>query len=140
MHGPFWTLPNALSLSRVPLAIVAMIFHAHGDPIAALVVLCIAFLTDVADGMVARARQQFSEWGRILDPLADKIAFLIVAAVLVATHRLPAWFLVLLVARDVLLVIGAATFTRRVDRVPSSNVAGKISSTVLGLTLVRCML
>lgn len=101
--------------------------------------MCAAFLTDVADGLVARLTHTESEWGRILDPIADKLAFLVVTAAVVASDRVPAWLLAAMLVRELVLVVGSIAVAHHVDRVPVSSIPGKLASTVLAVFLVRQM-
>ena len=81
--------------------------------VGALVVFMLVALTDALDGYLARSRNEITELGRILDPLADKT--LLLSAILVLTRpglpqlqpQLPVWFSCIVLSRDVLLVLGA---------------------------------
>ena len=137
--GAFWTVPNALSMARVPLAIAAVACEAAGARTIAMSLLCLSFVTDAVDGFVARVTHTESEWGRVLDPLADKLTFLIVAAALAVTGRVPGWLLVAMLLRELVLVGGSVVLTHRVARVPASNIPGKLASFVLALYLLRQM-
>jgi cardiolipin synthase len=69
-------LPNVLTLSRIAAIPLLVLFAALGDPradIAACVVFTAAAITDYLDGYLARARRQSSDFGRMLDPIADKL-------------------------------------------------------------------
>src|SRR5215831_10180026 len=67
------TLPNLLTLSRLPLAVMLFVCIAQGWWLAGLVVFVLASLTDWADGFLARRLGQLSALGRSLDPLIDKV-------------------------------------------------------------------
>ena len=116
--APSWNIPNLLSISRVFLAPLVMVFltvrglgtfeirtHARvitaniGDIIAGIVFIA-ASITDAADGYFARKSGMVTNLGKFIDPLADKI--LVVAALisLVELKRLPAWIVVIIVSRE----------------------------------------
>lgn len=135
--GPFWTVPNALTLLRVPLAVGAVWCEAVGLRPAAIGLLTTAFLSDGIDGFVARATRSTSEWGRVLDPLADKVVFIVLGVALVVLHRIPGWFLATLVARDLAVILGSILHIRRHKNVPSANILGKLSTTILAVYMLR---
>lgn len=104
------TVPNILTLVRmaiVPLFVIALL---EGEPRRALVLFCVAGLTDALDGFLARLFRQQSILGMYLDPAADKL-LLVSAFVMLAVPNLhtglviPVWVTVLVIARDVLIVI-----------------------------------
>lgn len=101
-------LPNALTLSRlvaIPILMVllAVSFPYH-DQIAAIVFV-LASLTDTLDGNLARARHQVSEIGKFLDPLADKLFVLSVLIALVQVQVVPAWVVVVMFSRELLITV-----------------------------------
>lgn len=106
------SLPNLLSLSRiaaVPL-IVPLFYWPH--PIAdwlALALFAAAAFTDFLDGRIARARRQFSDFGRLVDPIADKLLVAAVLVMLVAFDRAPAVAAVVIIVRE-LTVSGLREF------------------------------
>jgi CDP-diacylglycerol--glycerol-3-phosphate 3-phosphatidyltransferase len=101
-------LPNLLTLSRL-LAIPALAFLLFGrfpghDQLAAVVFL-VASLTDTLDGTLARRRGLVTELGKFLDPLADKLFILSVLIFLVAEGELPAWVVVVIFGRELLITV-----------------------------------
>ncbi len=105
-----------------------------------LALLGIAALTDKLDGVIARRYNQITEWGKILDPLADKIGIAVVAIVLVQLGQIPLWFLLAIVARDVLILAGGMYLKRRRGIVEQSNLLGKWTIGVLAATMALAML
>ncbi len=100
------TLPNLITLFRlllVPLTIWLILAGAFG---AAFVVFCIAGLSDAIDGYIARRFDLQSRLGAVLDPLADKVLLMSVYVTLGIIAVLPAWLVILVVARDVMIVGG----------------------------------
>lgn len=101
-----WTIPNGLSVLRllgVPL-FLWLLLGPHADAWA-LVVLAISGFTDWLDGVLARALNQTSAFGALLDPLADRLYILATLVGLVLRHVIPLWLAVVIVGRDV--VVGA---------------------------------
>jgi cardiolipin synthase len=101
-----WTIPNALSVLRllgVPL-FLWLLLGPHAD-LAALIVLAAAGFTDWLDGVLARALNQTSKVGALLDPAADRLYILTTLIGLVLRHIIPWWLAAILVGRDVLLLL-----------------------------------
>lgn len=116
-------LPNLLSLSRVFLAPIVMVFltlrtqfgNFWGIPfgdLLALIVFIIAALTDTADGYIARKHGIVTNLGKFIDPLADKILVTAALISLVELQRLSAWIVVIIVSREFVVtglrMVGAA--------------------------------
>ncbi|MES3629167.1 MAG: CDP-alcohol phosphatidyltransferase family protein [Longimonas sp.] len=142
--GRFWTVPNTLSLLRLVLVFpIAWLIWQDGPLEWVVGLVLVAILTDWFDGRLARWLGTVSEWGKVLDPLADKVAGGL--AVLALTFRasepnLPVWFLVLVVARDAAIVGGSALLARRVGKIVMSAWLGKAATTWLAITVLAALL
>jgi phosphatidylglycerophosphate synthase len=93
-------------------------------------------LSDILDGALARARNEVTEWGKIVDPIADKLAIDSIAALLVYMKGLPVWVAAAVIGRDVLIVIGGVMLASRIKIVPSSNFWGKATTCVMAALLL----
>jgi phosphatidylglycerophosphate synthase len=131
IRGPFLTLPNVISLARIPLAVAAVASYARDARLAAQILMAASFLTDALDGAVARMTNTVSQWGRVLDPLADKIVFAVFAVAFAGFGVIPWWLVVALVGRDALVAAGGFLHMGRIGDVPSSNALGKASTFVM---------
>jgi CDP-diacylglycerol--glycerol-3-phosphate 3-phosphatidyltransferase len=101
-------LPNALTVVRimlVPALVVALLGNTPAGDVLAAVVFSLASLTDFVDGYLARARDSITTFGKLMDPLADKL--LIVAALisLVSLHRLAAWVAMVIITRELAVTV-----------------------------------
>jgi CDP-diacylglycerol--glycerol-3-phosphate 3-phosphatidyltransferase len=101
-------LPNALTVVRimlVPALVVALLGDTPAGDVLAAVVFALASLTDFVDGYLARARDSVTTFGKLMDPLADKL--LIVAALisLVSLHRLAAWVAMVIITRELAVTV-----------------------------------
>lgn len=100
-------LPNKLTLFRVILIPVFVVFMLCDitpyDKWIALAVFIIASLTDFADGKIARSRGLITDFGKFMDPLADKMLVCSALICLVSMHILPAWVCIIIVARDFII-------------------------------------
>lgn len=96
-------LPNFLTLLRilaVPVVVVALLDGTpHGDTLAAIV-FALAALTDGLDGYIARSRDSVTNFGKLMDPLADKLLITAALISLVSLNRLPAWVAMVIIARE----------------------------------------
>lgn len=141
--GRFFTVSNVLSLLRVAL-VVPFVFIMLGEGgssrLWGAALMVVAGLTDKLDGMLARKYHQITEWGKILDPLADKIAIGAVVLVLLVLDAIPLWFVVVILARDVLILVGGIYLKARRGVVLPSNEAGKWAVGVIALTLFLAVL
>lgn len=108
-----WTIPNAMSFARllgVPVFLwLLLVEHADGW---AFVLLVLAGISDWLDGAVARATGQLSRLGELLDPLADRLYIAATVIGLAVRGIIPWWLVVILAARDVML-LGLLPYLRR---------------------------
>jgi len=104
------SIPNILTVSRILLIPLFVIFMLRDMTHLALMVFTYAAISDGLDGLLARYFNQRTVLGAYLDPLADKL-LLISAFVLLATLKMiPVWLTVLVISRDVLIMLGFAIF------------------------------
>ena len=101
-------LPNLLTVLRimlVPVLVVALLGNTPAGDVLAAIVFALASLTDFVDGYLARARDSVTTFGKLMDPLADKL--LIVAALisLVSLHRLAAWVAMVIITRELAVTV-----------------------------------
>lgn len=103
-------IANILTLIRLFLIPAFIIAVWYQKPLMALVIFTTAGLTDAVDGYVARRYNQVSQFGKILDPIADK-ALLITAFVFIFNSafqiKFPFWYVVLVISRDIYILIGS---------------------------------
>jgi CDP-diacylglycerol---glycerol-3-phosphate 3-phosphatidyltransferase len=101
-------LPNALTLLRilaVPVVVVALLGETpNGDALAAAV-FALAAATDGLDGYIARSRDSVTTFGKLMDPLADKLLIIGALLSLVSLDRLEAWIAMVIIAREVAVTI-----------------------------------
>jgi len=120
------TLANKLTILRIALAFAFILFLYGGltFKIVSLVIFMIASLTDYLDGWIARRRSQISDFGKLMDPIADKILVLGAFAVFVEMRIVPAWMFVLIFSRE-LLITGVRVFAVTKGKVLAAGRGGK---------------
>jgi cardiolipin synthase len=104
-------IPNILTVLRIliiPLFVIFLIRKMHGH---ALLVFVLAGVTDGLDGLIARMLNQRSELGALLDPIADKLLLTAAYISLGILETIPGWLAVVVISRDVLIVTGIAVLT-----------------------------
>ena len=101
-------LPNKLTVLRiimVPFFVFFMLTDAGGaaNKWIALVIFCVASLTDMLDGKIARARGLVTNFGKFMDPLADKLLVCSAMICLIPLGKLTAWFVIIIIAREFII-------------------------------------
>ena len=100
------TIPNILSFFRILLITPFMILFLNGQYVWATVMIIISGLTDCVDGFVARHFNQVSDFGKILDPVADKLTLLAVGIGICILTPEVITVMVILIIKDLLMLIG----------------------------------
>jgi CDP-diacylglycerol--glycerol-3-phosphate 3-phosphatidyltransferase len=139
--APLAQLPNALTLFRlvlIPVFVALVLTSEGGHSWPAAVVFTVAGVTDQVDGFLARRWRVESQFGKVADPLADRL--MIDAAVVLLWHagRLP-WIALAIPARDLVLVAGYRLVVERGYEL-AVNLAGKVSTWLLYASLTLVML
>lgn len=132
---------NKLTMLRVvliPVYLVVWYLNFSGNNYVALAIFIIASLTDFVDGYVARHYNQITDFGKFMDPLADKVLVLTAMICFCAMGRMPAWALVIVMARE-FAVSGLRLVAVDNGRVIAAAWSGKIktASTMVCLCLMH---
>jgi CDP-diacylglycerol--glycerol-3-phosphate 3-phosphatidyltransferase len=96
-------VPNVLTMLRivaVPVVVVALLDQTPQGDIIAAAVFALAALTDGLDGYIARRRKEITTFGKLMDPLADKLLITAALVSLVSLNRLDAWVAMVIIARE----------------------------------------
>lgn len=120
-------LPNKLTLSRIGLAFIFMFFlfcDGLWAKYVALFVFGLACLTDWLDGKIARERNLENDFGRLMDPIADKVLILSGFIAFVEMKIIPGWMVIIVIFRE-LLVTGLRVIAVKKRTVISASLAGK---------------
>lgn len=128
---PFWNVPNAITLSRLGLAVFVFAGVAYGFFFASLVVFVAASLTDALDGFVARRLGQATAIGRQLDPLVDKVincgSYIYLLTVPTPRTGLYPWMVTTIVVRE-LLIQGLRSHLEGGGQAFGAQMAGKLKT------------
>lgn len=120
-------LPNKLTVSRIILAgffILFLFVKGAGAKFIALAIFLTACLTDYYDGLIARRTGSITDFGKLMDPIADKILVLGGFLAFVEMKIIPAWMVMVIIARE-LVITGIRMLALSKKKVLSAEVAGK---------------
>jgi CDP-diacylglycerol--glycerol-3-phosphate 3-phosphatidyltransferase len=133
---------NSLSFIRLLLVIPAWFaFNNFDENLARYSVAAIgviATITDILDGYLARKFNQITEFGKIIDPLADKVLIIFVVLNLFLLGEIPDYYFYMIVVRDVLILTGGLIVSKKLGKVLPSDYIGK--ATVLAISFVLLMI
>jgi len=129
---------NSLSFIRLLLVIPAWYaFNNFDESFARYMVAAIgiiAAVTDILDGYLARKLNQITEFGKIIDPLADKVLVVFVVLNLFLLGEIPDYYFYMILVRDILILIGGLIVSKKIGLVLPSDYVGK--ATVLSISFV----
>ena len=132
-------IPNILTIIRFLLIPIILIYIFTGNYILALVVFTISALTDIADGFIARKFNLVSNFGKLMDPLADKLTQIATLTSLVIKDIIPIWILIIVISKEFIMICGAS-FLYGKDVVVYSKWYGKLSTVLLYIAIVFSLL
>ena len=108
------SIPNLITLARILLVPVLVWAIIAGEMRLAFLLFLVAGISDAVDGFLAKRFGMATELGAYLDPLADKVLIVSIYVALGITGVLPAWLLILVVSRD-MMIVGAVLLSWLVD-------------------------
>ena len=131
------TTASKITLLRVAMIPVFMALMLMGLTIPALIVFIVASCTDFVDGYIARHYHQVSNFGKFLDPLADKLLVISCMLILIQWGRMPAWAVMIVLARE-FAVSGLRMVAAETGNVIAAGWSGKVktASTMVGLCVM----
>jgi CDP-diacylglycerol--glycerol-3-phosphate 3-phosphatidyltransferase len=141
LRREFTNLPNLVTMGRVVLVPFVLLFIDNFSPMRSFIASLLylgAAAGDALDGYLARSRGEVSMLGKFLDPLADKLIVTAVLVFMVALGRVPAWIVVVLIARD-LAINGLRSVASAQGLVIAASDGGKIK-TALQLVAIMMLL
>lgn len=136
--GIIMNLPNKLTIARVIAVPVFVVCYMLGYYLAAFVLFILASLTDMLDGKIARKYNLVTNFGKIMDPLADKVLVYSAFCLLIEDGVMPGWMLIVILARE-FTVAGMRTVAAADGIVVAAAMSGKIK-TVLQMIAVPFLL
>ncbi len=132
-------VPNLLTILRFLLIPIIVIACVQGDYILAIVVLTVSGITDILDGTIARKYNLISDFGKLMDPLADKATQISLLTTLFIKGVIPIWILAVVVLKEFCMVSGAS-FLYGKELVVSSKWYGKLATVLFYAAMVISLL
>ena len=130
-----WTIPNVLTMIRIILIPVFVVLFARDQKKAALAVFIAASLTDMLDGYLARKLNQITDFGKLFDPLADKLMVLTALVCQTVAGPFPPVAVIIVAAKELVMVLGGV-FMLSKNVVVYSNYVGKAAQVFFIASLI----
>lgn len=128
-------IPNILTIVRLIFVPIIILFLSMDNYLLAFITFTISSITDIADGIIARKFNATSDFGKLMDPLADKLAQISVLLTLTIKEIIPFWIISVMLIKELILIIGAS-FLYGKKLVVSSKWYGKLTTVILYLAVV----
>ncbi len=128
-------IPNILTMLRFVLIPFIIISVLTDNYLLAFLVLTLSGLTDILDGYIARKYNFITDFGKLIDPLADKATQISILVVLVIEQIIPMWILIVVVLKEFIMIAGAS-FLYGKDFVVSSKWYGKLATVIFYIAIV----
>ena len=131
------TIPNLLSLIRILLIPVIVVLHTQYERyILATIVIVLSGLTDIADGIIARKCNMMSDFGKFLDPLADKLTQASLVICLTSLYPILFYLVLLMLVKELFLFILSYITFKKTSIVKSAKWFGKVTTLLLYAVLI----
>lgn len=135
-----FTVSNVITFARLCLVPVFFVVLMGENNVLACVLFAVAASTDFLDGMIARRTNTVSVLGRMLDPCVDRLLMISGVLGVLLLGRLPLWIVVLVLARDIVMILGYIILLRRYDIRIDVIYAGKVCTTLFFIGFAALLL
>lgn len=135
----FKYVPNILTICRFLLIPLIVFYIFSGNYILAFIFFTISGITDIADGFIARKYSLVTNFGKLMDPLADKLTQVSTLASLSFTNIIPIWILIIVLSKEFIMICGAS-FLYGKDVVVYSKWYGKLATVLFYIAIVVSLL
>ena len=135
-------LPNKLSMIRIcmiPFFVAFAMMDAFWAQLLAVVIYVVACITDALDGHIARSRNLVTNFGKFMDPIADKLLVMSALIILVSQRRMPAWVCIIFLARE-FTISGFRLVAAGGGKVIAAGMLGKIKTVTQMIAAVALIL
>lgn len=133
-------IPNILTTFRIVLVpILAYMMHL-GEYVPAAIIFVAAVFTDFLDGFLARKFNQVTNFGKVMDPVADKLLVLTALGMLTIQKKIGVAIFIIVIAKEILLGIGGILLYKNKKRISSADWYGKIASGIFYFAILMLIL
>lgn len=133
-------IPNILTIIRFILIPVIFYFALQDNYIVAAIFLVLSGVTDVLDGHIARKYNCITNFGTLFDPLADKLTQISTLVVLVIQKVIPFWILLIVIAKELIMIVGASFLYHKDTIAIPSKWYGKLATVVFYIAIFFSMI
>lgn len=135
------TIPNILSCIRILLLpFIVWMYNVEGNHTAAILLLLLSGLTDIADGFIARKFNMVSDFGKIIDPIADKLTQGTLLICLALNHKIIFLLIAIFVLKEFSMALLGYIIIKKHDEVNSAKWYGKLNTVVIYFTIVALII
>lgn len=131
-------IPNALTIFRfllVPIFIYTFYFQNGQHYLIPLIIFLLAGVTDILDGYIARKYNMITNWGKLMDPLADKVMQISVLLVMTDKKFIPTWIILIVILKELFLIIGGTVLYRN-KVIVQANWYGKLTTVMFYIAII----
>lgn len=135
-------LPNKLSMLRIcmiPFFVAFAMMGAFWAQLLAVIIYIVACITDALDGHIARSQGLVTNFGKFMDPIADKLLVMSALIILVSQRRMPAWVCILMLARE-FLISGFRLVAAETGKVIAAGKLGKLKTIFQMISTIALLL
>lgn len=134
-----FNIPNVLTMLRIAALPVLIWRFLSADRIGSLVIYVLVVLTDAADGFIARKTGKVTNFGKLMDPLADKLLLLTMLLLLYSDGTLPLWLVCVVILKELAMIIGGG-FALWKGIVVQALPIGKVTTVIFALAVIALMM
>ena len=132
-----FTIPNILSMFRIVLLpLIVWFFVCKEDHIMAIIILLVSGMSDILDGFIARKFNMISDFGKIIDPVADKLTQGVLLICLIFKHIQVLWIFGAFVLKEFIMIMMGYMIIKRKNLVNSAKWYGKLNTVIIYITIV----
>ncbi|WAM34841.1 CDP-diacylglycerol--glycerol-3-phosphate 3-phosphatidyltransferase [Caldicellulosiruptor morganii] len=135
--------PNSLTILRfllIPLFVLAFFSNIKYKYMIAIGIFLLSGLTDILDGFIARRYNMVTKFGKLFDPLADKLMILTVLWCFVYKNYIPSIIFYIVLVKELFMILGSAILYGRIKIVVSANIYGKIATFLFYVAIISILL
>lgn len=130
------SIPNILSFIRLLLIPIFIVAYCNGNYYFSAVIILVSGLTDLLDGIIARKFNMITEFGKLLDPVADKLTQGAVVFLLIFRYRLMFYLFILLFIKEITMAVNDYILYKKGTRLDGAKWFGKLSTAILYAVMI----
>ncbi len=129
-------IPNILTITRILFIPFIVLSIVKNEYVLAFILFTISAITDILDGIIARRFKLESNFGKFMDPVADKLTQVSILLTLSLKRVIPIWIFAFVICKEILMMIGGAFLYKKRDVVVYSKWYGKLTTVLIYLAVV----